>query len=77
MPGVGQAVATTGMCAMAALPSKQLNPHSQDIPSEAQLVHLCLKMFKKNFKVIWDFLVTGSVSTSPCVPSKFLMRKAH
>lgn len=46
MPGVGTAVATTGMCTMAALASNQLNPHFQDVPLEVQLVHPSLKMFK-------------------------------
>lgn len=38
-------------------------------------MHFCLKMFKQNFKVVWDF-VPGSVSTPPHAPSKFPMRKA-
>lgn len=46
MPGIGRAVATTGTRTVAALASKQLNPHFQNAPSEVQLVHLCLKMFK-------------------------------
>lgn len=46
MPGAGQAAATTGTCTMAALASNHLNAHFQDVPSEVQLVHLCLKMFK-------------------------------
>jgi len=38
-------------------------------------MHFLLKMFKQNFKVVWDF-VPGSVSIPLCASSKFPMRNA-
>ena len=37
-PGAGQAVATTGMCTMAARVCKQLGPRLQEVPVSALLL---------------------------------------